>query len=206
MNSAEARSNEICNLSRVLYRALMDHDPTEFPGDWHSQLGKSTLSIGSNWVEGIGRRGTPKAPLAFWRHARGSAYEAAFQFATVGLRDLAQTADTVCDLIDDAIASRLYESLEDSEGQSVGLVGAAPADCNDGLAKVLGGSYPEPDGVRLGTGCQAASVSGLSGCQGSVAERSAQPAASQDEDARVAKGLRAPHGNLVAGRLPAGRA
>ena len=95
MNSREARSNGICSISQFLYQSLFSLDSAKFPGDWLHQLGKSTLSIGSNWVEGVGRRGTPKSPVQFFRTARASAYEAAFQFHAVGMHEVSPTWRTM---------------------------------------------------------------------------------------------------------------
>jgi hypothetical protein len=147
LNSRDARNNDICRLSRVLFERLVGLDPLKFPGDWLFQLGKATLSIGSNWVEGIGKRGTPKAAAGFWRHARGSAYEAAFQFETVGMNYEAQVADNICDLIDSAIASRAFESLDadDSVGEPL-KTAVAPwvGTATPGQTMGLGGSHSEP--------------------------------------------------------------
>lgn len=90
----------------------------ENPGDWWFQASSAALSIGSNWVEGIGKRGTPKAELAAWRHARGSGYELAFQLDMVGLDMLTRSVDELCDLMDRYIDDAV-RSLEDFEGTPV---------------------------------------------------------------------------------------
>ena len=146
VTSRAARDNQICNLSKFLYRSLFDLDSAKFPGDWLHQLGKSTISIGSNWVEGLGKRGTPKACLSNWRHARGSAYEASFQFQAVGMHGLAHLADDVSDLIDEAIASYSLSRVdEDSVGEQLkGVVAPRAGTATPGLEQGHGGSHAAP--------------------------------------------------------------
>jgi hypothetical protein len=123
MNSKEARDHEVFELSSSLFRALIGKD-LAFPVDWLFQVGKSVLSIGYNWVEAHGKRGTPKAKAAAWRHARGSAYEAAFQYHAAGMDAERDICDKISDLIDAAIASEGIDLGEDSVGEPSTPVGA----------------------------------------------------------------------------------
>jgi hypothetical protein len=126
MNSREARNHDVCRLSTALFRDLIGKD-IQMPGDWLMQVGKSVLSIGSNWVEAQGKRGTPKATAAAWRHARGSAYEAAYQFEAAGMIAERDTCDRISDMIDEAIASESSSDVEESSvGEPSTPVGAEP--------------------------------------------------------------------------------
>jgi four helix bundle protein len=76
VTSKEARRHPVVVASAELYAAIARTLVVQ-PGDWHDQIARCVLSVGSNWCEGIGRRGTAKSSLSFFRIARGSGYEAA---------------------------------------------------------------------------------------------------------------------------------
>jgi len=109
MTSKEAREHEICRLSKELYLSIIDLPYSAMPDGWFAQVTDAILSMGSNWAEGIGRRGTPKAPAAFYRHARGSGYEASWQLWAADLTGPLELCDKICDLMDGELA---YFSLE----------------------------------------------------------------------------------------------
>lgn len=99
MTSREACQHRIARISAELYHAALRLEGSLSP-EMSAQLEASTMSIGSNWLESHGRAGTPKGGSQFLRFARGSAYEAAFQFLCAGEDDLAELAHEVCALLD----------------------------------------------------------------------------------------------------------
>lgn len=98
MTSREACLHRIALISRELHASVMRLEGSLTEGVF-SQLDRSTLSIGSNWCEAMGRttRAQAKQFLGF---ARGSAYEAAFQFWCIGETELADLAHVVALAID----------------------------------------------------------------------------------------------------------
>lgn len=102
MNSREALEHPVVVASMKVCRMLSASGlPTH--ADLFQQMERASLSVGSNWMEGIGRRGTAKSSQSFYRIARGSGYELAFQAAFAELKALLEEIHVLCDLMDHEI-------------------------------------------------------------------------------------------------------
>lgn len=119
INSRTALEQPVCRLSRELYLKILDIPFTAMPDSWLDQVTRAVLSVGSNWCEGIGKRGTPKAAGNSYRIARGSGYEAAFQLHVAELAGLEELAHEICDIMDAEIvleaAARVPEAAVEEE-------------------------------------------------------------------------------------------
>jgi four helix bundle protein len=112
MTSREVVKQKVPTLSLVLFRAISVRRG-ELGDELASQLLRSVLSIGSNWCEAHGRRGTPKSMSQFFRIARGSAYEALFQLQVAGWTDLESVAEDICEELESVIDAAMVPAVEE---------------------------------------------------------------------------------------------
>lgn len=113
ISSVETRNIEIVKQSSDIYRAIVKKQDSKLPGYWYKQVGRSVLSVPSNWCEGLGYSPGSKRCIWHFAVARGSAYEASIQLDIADLFDLRDKMDNVCNLINECIPEEIDLSSED---------------------------------------------------------------------------------------------